>query len=70
LRITTAALFERNTVLIFNDDGLLQQRQLKTGINNLSYTEVLDGFIAGEQLVISIEREGVEDECRFSGMLS
>ncbi|RLA40931.1 MAG: hypothetical protein DRQ64_03515 [Gammaproteobacteria bacterium] len=70
MRITTAALFERNTVLIFNDDGLLQQRQLKTGINNLSYTEVLDGFIAGEQLVISIEREGVEDECRFSGMLS
>jgi len=64
LRIPTAALFERNKVLIFNDDGVLEQRRLKTGISNWSYTEVLDGLIAGEQLVISIEREGVEEGVR------
>ncbi len=64
LRIPTAALFERNTVLIFNDDGVLEQRRLKTGISNWSYTEVLDGLVAGEQLVISIEREGVEEGVR------
>jgi len=61
LRIPTAALFERNKVLILNDDGLLEQRLIKTGMSNWSYTEVSDGLIAGEQLVISIEREGVED---------
>ncbi len=64
LRIPTAALFERNSVLIFNDDGLLEQRRLKIGISNWSYTEVIDGLVAGEQLVISIEREGVEDGAR------
>ena len=64
LRIPTAALFERNTVLILNDDGLLEQRQIKTGISNWSYTEVINGLVADEQLVISIEREGVEDGAR------
>ncbi len=61
LRIPTVALFERNKVLIFNDDGLLEQRQVATGMSNWSYTEVIDGIKAGEQLVISIEREGVKD---------
>ncbi len=64
LRIPTVALFERNKVLIFNDDGLLEQRQIKTGMSNWSYTEVLDGLVAGEQLVISTEREGVEEGAR------
>jgi len=64
LRIPTAALFERNKVLILNDDGLLEQRLIKTGMSNWSYTEVIDGLVAGEQLVISIEREGVEDGAR------
>ena len=61
LRIPTAALFERNKVFILNDDGVLEQRQLTTGMSNWSYTEVIDGLQAGERLVISIEREGVED---------
>ena len=64
LRIPTAALFDGTRVLIFNADGLLEQRQIKTGISNWSYTEVLDGLVAGEQLVISIEREGVEEGAR------
>ena len=64
LRIPTAALFERTKVLIFKDDGLLEQRQIKIGMSNWSYTEVIDGLAAGEQLVISIEREGVEDGAR------
>ena len=64
LRIPTAALFERTKVLIFNDEGLLEQRQIKIGMSNWSYTEVVDGLVTGEQLVISIEREGVEDGAR------
>lgn len=59
LRIPTMTLFERNKVLILNADGLLEQRQIKAGISNWSYTEVLDGLTAGEQIVTSIEREGV-----------
>ncbi|MFT6987600.1 MAG: HlyD family secretion protein [Psychromonas sp.] len=64
LRIPTAALFEGNKVLILNDDGLLVQRKIKIGISNWSYTEVTDGLDAGEKLVISIERKGVEEGAR------
>ena len=64
LRIPTVALFDRNQVLIFKDDGMLEQRPIKTGMSNWSYTEVLDGLVAGDQIVISIEREGVEDGAR------
>ncbi|MFT6927350.1 MAG: HlyD family secretion protein [Psychromonas sp.] len=64
LRIPTAALFEANRVLILKKDGLLEQRQLTIGISNWSFTEVLEGLSAGEQLVTSIEREGVEQGVR------
>jgi len=64
LRIPTAALFERNKVLILNYDGRLEKREVTIGISNWRYTEILDGIKAGEQLVISIEREGVEEGAR------
>lgn len=61
LRIPTVALFDVNKVLVYNNDGLLEQRQIKIGMSNWSFTEVIDGLSIGEQVVISIEREGVED---------
>lgn len=61
LRVPTVALFDHNQVLVFNNDDRLEQRQIKTGMSNWSYTEVINGLSAGEQIVISIEREGVED---------
>ena len=64
LRIPTMALFEGTKVLIFNPDERLELRRIKTGLSNWSYTEVLEGLVAGEQIVISIEREGVEDGAR------
>ncbi len=60
LRIPSEALFDNNRVLVLNSDGQLQQRQLKTGISNWHFTEVIDGLNAGEQVVTSIEREGVK----------
>ncbi len=60
LRIPSEALFDNNRVLVLNNNGQLQQRQLKTGISNWHFTEVIDGLNAGEQVVTSIEREGVK----------
>ena len=60
LRIPSEALFDNNRVLVLNSDGQLQQRQLKTGVSNWHFTEVIDGLNAGEQVVTSIEREGVK----------
>ena len=61
LRIPTMAVFDRNQVLIVNPDNKLEQRQISIGISNWSYSEVTAGLKAGEQLVTSIERDGVED---------
>ncbi|MCK9260234.1 MAG: efflux RND transporter periplasmic adaptor subunit [Azoarcus sp.] len=60
LRIPTAALREGQRVLVLGDDGMLVERTLKTGLANWEQTEVLEGLVAGERIVTSLEREGVK----------
>ena len=38
----------------------LEERQIKTGLANWEYTEVLEGLQAGERIVTSLERAGVK----------
>ena len=59
LRVPTSALLEGKRVLVYAD-GRLEQRQLKTGLANWEYTEVLEGLKPGERIVSSLEREGVK----------
>ena len=61
LRIPTEAILEGNKVLVLTADELLEQRQIQTGLNNWEWTEVTDGLSENEEVVISVEREGVED---------
>lgn len=61
LRVPTSAVREGNTVLVYRAaDHRLETRAIKPGISNWEYTEVLDGLAAGERIVTSLEREGVE----------
>jgi HlyD family secretion protein len=60
LRVPTSALQEGAQVLVVNADGQLETRQIKPGLANWEYTEVLDGLSAGERVVTSLEREGVK----------
>lgn len=61
LRIPTAAIQEGGRVLLFNaDSGKLEERQIKAGLANWEYTEVLEGLTAGERIVTSLEKEGVK----------
>lgn len=60
LRIPTAALREGRKVLVLGKDGILVERELKTGLANWEQTEVLEGLEAGELIVTSLEREGVK----------
>jgi HlyD family secretion protein len=61
LRIPTAAIQEGGKVLVFNaDSGKLEERQIKAGLANWEYTEVLDGLKAGERIVTSLDKEGVK----------
>lgn len=61
LRIATEAILEGNKVLVFTDDDLLEEREIKTGLSNWVWTEVTDGIKQGEEVVVSVEREGLED---------
>lgn len=61
LRIPTEAILEGNKVLVLTADELLEQRQIQTGLNNWEWTEVTDGLSENEEVVVSVEREGVED---------
>jgi len=52
-------------VLVAGSDGTLQERQVKTGLANWEFTEVLDGLAAGDRVVTSLEREGVKAGAAF-----
>lgn len=59
-RVPTEAILEGNKVLLFAADGLLQEREIKTGLTNWEYTEVLAGLQAGDRVVVSVDRDGVQ----------
>ena len=60
LRVPTSALQEGGKVLVAGADGKLQERKVKAGLANWEFTEVLEGLAAGDQVVTSLEREGVK----------
>ena len=60
LRIPTQALLEGNRVLVFKgDDAALEQRKVETGIANWQFTEARSGLADNEEIVLSVERDGV-----------
>ncbi len=61
LRIPTEAILEGDKVLVFTEENLLEEREIKTGLSNWAWTEVTAGVKDGEEVVVSIEREGVAD---------
>jgi HlyD family secretion protein len=65
VRVSSSALLEGGRVLVAGPDGKLQERQLKTGLANWEYTEVLTGLVPGERVVTSLEREGVKAGAHF-----
>jgi HlyD family secretion protein len=62
LRVPTESVLEDSRVLIYREsDGRLELRPFKSGVSNWRYTEVLSGIEEGERIVVSVDREGVED---------
>lgn len=60
LRIPTQVILDGNRVFVFEGDSL-HERSIQTGISNWEYTEIVDGLTDGEFVVLSVDREGVED---------
>jgi HlyD family secretion protein len=61
LRVPTQAILEGNKVLVFTADGILREREIELGLSNWAWTEVAEGLAEGDEVVISVERDGVED---------
>jgi HlyD family secretion protein len=61
LRIPTEALLEGNKIILFGADGVLHERKVETGLSNWEWTEVTSGLAEGDEVVVSVEREGVAD---------
>jgi HlyD family secretion protein len=63
LRVPTQALLEGNRVLLV-EDGVLVARDVVTGLNNWDYTEIVSGLSAGDEVVVSLDRPGVQAGAR------
>ena len=65
IRIPTEALLEGQKVLVYDKENKsIFEKEIKTGLSNWKYTEVLEGLSDGEDVVTSIDREGVVDGAR------
>lgn len=67
LGIPTAALRvgDPPSVLVLDaTSGLIEARQIETGISNWERTQVTAGLSAGDQVILSIDREGVKEGAR------
>ncbi len=61
LYIPTEALLEGQRVLVYDPDSeTLQSRPVETGLSNWKLTEITAGLEEGEQVVLSVDRKGVE----------
>ena len=60
LRVPTQAVSEGNRVYVVEDGNRLEERSIEVGLRNWDWTEVASGLEAGETLVLSIDREGLE----------
>lgn len=61
LRIPTEAVLEGNRVLVYDaQSSTLSERSIMPGLANWQYTEILEGVQEHEQVVTSVQREGVK----------
>jgi HlyD family secretion protein len=62
LRVPTEAVIDKHQVYVFDDENSsLQLREVTTGLSNWEQTEIISGVEAGEQVVTTIDRKGVDD---------
>ncbi len=60
LRIPTQTLLEGKRVLFYRTDGMLEERTVTTGLANWEQTEIAAELREGDQIVMSLDQEGVK----------
>lgn len=62
VRVASESLLKDGHLYVFDPaTGRLQYREVKTGLGNWQFTEIREGVAAGEQVVTTIDREGLGD---------
>ena len=62
LRIPTEAVIGGTEVYVVDPTaGLLQRREIETGLSNWDFTEVVEGLESGDLVVTSLDRDGVDE---------
>jgi HlyD family secretion protein len=60
LRVPTQAIVNGSRVYVLDGDTL-EAREIETGIRSWEYAEVLTGLEAGDQVLLTVDRDGVAD---------
>jgi HlyD family secretion protein len=63
LRVPTNAVIEGKRVLVI-ENGRAVSRDVKTGLKNWDWTEIVDGLAGGALVITSLERQGVKPGAR------
>ena len=61
LSIPSQAVMGGNSVYLINSDGTITEKEIEVGLSNWQVTEVLNGLSVDDQIVLSIDRKGLED---------
>ncbi|NOT12582.1 MAG: efflux RND transporter periplasmic adaptor subunit [Methylococcaceae bacterium] len=59
LKVPAEAVMENNRVLLVNSEDVLEERAFQPGLANWNSVEVLSGLNEGDQVVLSIGKDGV-----------
>jgi HlyD family secretion protein len=60
LRVPTQAIQQNGKVLVLGADDKLEARNLKTGLANWAYTEIVSGLNTGDRVLLSFDQDGVK----------
>lgn len=59
VRVPTEVILGDGQAFRLNNDGLIERVELTTGLRNWNFTEVIDGLREGDQVVLSLDVEGL-----------
>ena len=66
LSIPSQAVMGGDSVYLINSDGTISEKEIEVGLSNWQLTEVLSGLSLDDQIVLSIDRKGLEDGVKVS----
>ena len=65
LRVPTSALVNGDKLYVFNpENSTVDVRKVQTGLSNWAYTEIVSGLSVSEKIIVSTERQGLEQGAR------